>query len=76
MTRNWDTIRVLPMGDKGYGDPLFLNVTTPFPPDPPRGAKEYNPDRFLRRLLTFLHHGVAKKYSSGWKSQLPASFVW
>jgi beta-galactosidase len=46
--RKWNTIEVPSNWEmKGYGDPLFRNVSTPFRPDPPRVPREYNPLRCL-----------------------------
>ena len=75
--RSWDTIRVPSNWEmKGYGDPLFRNVTTPFKPDPPKVPREYNPTGSYRRTFTI---------PSGWKNReiflrmektASASFVW
>ena len=62
--KNWDTIRVPSNWEmKGYGDPLFRNVSTPFRPDPPG-----HPGNTIRLAhtaghLLFLHPGKARRYS-------------
>lgn len=74
---NWDTIHVPSNWEmQGYGDPLFRNVKTPFPPDPPNIPREYNPTGTYRKTFTI---------PSGWKNKeiflrmektASASFVW
>jgi beta-galactosidase len=74
---SWDTINVPSNWEmKGHGDPLFRNVKTPFPPNPPFIPREYNPTGSYRRTFTI---------PSGWKGQevflrmektASASFVW
>jgi beta-galactosidase len=73
----WDTIHVPSNWEmQGFGDPIFRNVTTPFPPDPPHIPREYNPTGSYRK--TFI-------LPSAWKGQqiflrmektASASFVW
>ncbi len=59
--RKWDTISVPSNWEmKGYGDPLFRNVSTPFHPDPPRVPREYNPTGSYRRSFNI---------PSGWKDR-------
>jgi hypothetical protein len=36
---------------QGFGDPLFRNVTTPFPPNPPFIPREYNPTGSYRKIF-------------------------
>ena len=48
--KKWDTIHVPSNWEmQGFGDPLFRNVQTPFPPDPPYVPREYNPTGSYRR---------------------------
>lgn len=73
----WQTISVPSNWEmKGYGDPLFRNVTTPFKPNPPHVPREYNPTGAYRKSFTI---------PSGWKGRqiflrlektASASFVW
>ena len=75
--KSWDTISVPSNWEmKGYGDPLFRNVSTPFKPDPPRIPHEYNPTGSYRRTFSV---------PAGWKGRevflrlekcASASFVW
>ncbi len=75
--KSWDTISVPSNWEmKGFGDPLFRNVSTPFKADPPRIPHEYNPTGSYRRTFSV---------PSGWKSKevflrlekcASASFIW
>ncbi|HBE41001.1 MAG TPA: glycoside hydrolase family 2, partial [Bacteroidales bacterium] len=75
--KKWNTTRVPSNWEmEGFGDPLFRNVRTPFPPNPPYVPGEYNPTGSYRR--TFI-------VPSGWKDKevflrmektASASFVW
>jgi len=75
--KKWDTIHVPSNWEmQGFGDPLFRNVKTPFPPNPPFIPKEYNPTGFYRKTF---------KIPAGWKDKevflrmektASASFVW
>lgn len=75
--KKWQTIAVPSNWEmKGFGDPLFRNVTTPFKPNPPHVPREYNPAGAYRKSFTV---------PSGWKGReiflrmektASASFVW
>lgn len=75
--KKWDTISVPSNWEmKGFGDPLFRNVSTPFPPKPPYIPREYNPTGSYRKTFTL---------PSGWKEReiflrlektQSASFIW
>ncbi|NSW93128.1 MAG: glycoside hydrolase family 2, partial [Bacteroidales bacterium] len=75
--KKWQTIVVPSNWEmKGFGDPLFRNVTTPFKPNPPHVPREYNPAGAYRKSFTV---------PSGWKGReiflrmektASASFVW
>ena len=48
----WDTIHVPSNWEmQGFGDPIFRNVSTPFPPNPPYVPKEYNPTGSYRKTF-------------------------
>ncbi len=75
--RKWDTIRVPSNWEmKGYGDPLFRNVTTPFRPDPPRVPKEYNPAGSYRRSFNIPSSWRGKEVFLRMEKTASASFVW
>jgi beta-galactosidase len=72
-----DTIRVPSNWEmKGYGDPLFRNVTTPFRPDPPRVPKEYNPAGSYRRSFNIPSSWSGKEVFLRMEKTASASFVW
>ena len=49
----WDKIDVPSNWEmKGYGDPIFRNVPTPFKATPPNVPREYNPTGAYRRTFT------------------------
>lgn len=75
--RKWDTIRVPSNWEmKGYGDPLFRNVTTPFKPDPPRIPHEYNPTGSYRKIFTVPASWKEKEIFLRMEKTASASFVW
>ncbi len=75
--RKWDTIRVPSNWEmKGYGDPLFRNVTTPFRPDPPRTPREYNPTGSYRRTFTVPASWKSREVFLRMEKTASASFVW
>lgn len=75
--RKWDTISVPSNWEmKGYGDPLFRNVTSPFRPDPPRIPKEYNPTGSYRRTFTVPTDWKNKEVFLRMEKTASASFVW
>ena len=50
--KKWDTIHVPSNWEmQGFGDPLFRNVNTPFPPNPPYVPREYNPTGSYRKTF-------------------------
>ena len=61
---------------KGYGDPLFRNVTTPFHPDPPRVPREYNPTGSYRRTFNIPASWKDKEVFLRMEKTASASFVW
>jgi beta-galactosidase len=75
--RKWDTIRVPSNWEmKGYGDPLFRNVTTPFRPDPPRIPREYNPTGAYRRVFNIPASWKSREVFLRMEKTASASFVW
>ena len=75
--RKWDTITVPSNWEMmGYGDPLFRNVTTPFPPDPPYVPKEYNPSGSYRRTFNIPASWKGKEIFLRLEKTASASFVW
>lgn len=73
----WDTIRVPSNWEmKGYGDPLFRNVTTPFRPDPPRIPREYNPTGSYRRIFNIPASWKSSEVFLRMEKTASASFVW
>ena len=61
---------------KGYGDPLFRNVSTPFRPDPPRIPREYNPTGSYRRSFIVPASWKDKEVFLRMEKTASASFVW
>lgn len=75
--RAWDTIRVPSNWEmKGYGDPLFRNVSTPFRPDPPKVPREYNPTGSYRRTFTIPSNWKDREVFLRMEKTASASFVW
>ena len=75
--RSWDTIRVPSNWEmKGYGDPLFRNVTTPFKPDPPKVPREYNPTGSYRRTFNIPSTWKNREIFLRMEKTASASFVW
>jgi beta-galactosidase len=75
--KNWDTLSVPSNWEmKGYGDPLFRNVTTPFHPDPPRIPREYNPAGSYRRSFNIPESWKNKEVFLRMEKTASASFVW
>ena len=61
---------------QGFGDPLFRNVQTPFPPDPPHVPKEYNPTGSYRRVFNLPGSWKDKEIFLRMEKTASASFVW
>ena len=75
--KEWDTISVPSNWEmKGYGDPLFRNVSTPFPPDPPRIPREYNPAGSYRKSFVIPASWKDKEVFLRMEKTASASFVW
>ncbi len=75
--KKWDTIRVPSNWEmKGYGDPLFRNVSTPFHPDPPKVPREYNPTGSYRRTFNVPASWKTREVFLRMEKTASASFVW
>ena len=73
----WNTIHVPSNWEmQGFGDPLFRNVRTPFPPDPPHVPKEYNPTGSYRRTFVIPAGWKDKEIFLRMEKTASASFVW
>jgi beta-galactosidase len=74
---DWDTINVPSNWEmQGFGDPLFRNVTTPFPANPPHIPREYNPTGSYRRNFTIPETWKDKEVFLRMEKTASASFVW
>jgi beta-galactosidase len=75
--KKWDTIHVPSNWEmQGFGDPLFRNVQTPFPPDPPHVPREYNPTGSYRRVFNLPGSWKDKEVFLRMEKTASASFVW
>ena len=75
--KKWDTIHVPSNWEmQGFGDPLFRNVRTPFPPNPPFVPREYNPTGSYRRTFTIPSSWKGKEIFLRMEKTASASFVW
>ncbi len=75
--KNWDTIHVPSNWEmQGFGDPLFRNVTTPFPPNPPFIPREYNPTGSYRRTFNIPASWKGMEIFLRMEKTASASFVW
>ncbi len=73
----WDTIHVPSNWEmQGFGDPLFRNVQTPFPPDPPRVPREYNPTGSYRKVFYLPDSWNDREVFLRMEKTASASFVW
>ncbi len=73
----WDTIHVPSNWEmQGFGDPLFRNVQTPFPPDPPHVPREYNPTGSYRRDFNIPDSWNGREIFLRMEKTASASFVW
>ena len=75
--KKWDTIHVPSNWEmQGFGDPLFRNVETPFPPNPPYIPKEYNPTGSYRRTFNIPVAWKDREVFLRMEKTQSASFVW
>jgi beta-galactosidase len=73
----WDTIHVPSNWEmQGFGDPLFRNVSTPFPPNPPFIPREYNPTGSYRKTFNLPGSWKDKEIFLRMEKTASASFVW
>ncbi len=73
----WDTIHVPSNWEmQGFGDPLFRNVKTPFPPNPPFVPREYNPTGSYRKSFIVPSDWIGKTVFLRMEKTASASFVW
>ena len=74
---NWDTIHVPSNWEmQGYSDPVFRNIATPFPPDPPHVPREYNPTGSYRKSFTVPVGWKDREIFLRLEKTASASFVW
>lgn len=75
--RAWGTIHVPSNWEmQGYSDPIFRNVTTPFPPDPPYVPREYNPTGSYRKVFTIPGGWKGREIFLRLEKTASASFIW
>ena len=75
--KKWDTIHVPSNWEmQGFGDPLFRNVSTPFPPNPPFVPREYNPTGSYRKTFNIPGAWKDKEVFLRMEKTASASFVW
>jgi beta-galactosidase len=75
--KKWDTIHVPSNWEmQGFGDPLFRNVKTPFPPNPPNVPREYNPTGSYRKTFNIPGSWKDKEVFLRMEKTASASFVW
>ena len=73
----WDKIEVPSNWEmKGYGDPIFRNVPTPFKATPPNVPREYNPTGAYRRTFTLPNDWKGKQVFLRMEKTQSASFIW
>lgn len=75
--KKWDTIHVPSNWEmQGFGDPIFRNVTTPFPANPPYVPREYNPTGSYRKTFNIPVSWKDKEVFLRMEKTASASFVW
>ncbi len=73
----WDKIEVPSNWEmKGYGNPLFRNVPTPFKATPPNMPREYNPTGAYRRTFTLPNDWKGQQVFLRMEKTQSASFIW
>jgi beta-galactosidase len=74
---NWDTIHVPSNWEmQGYSDPVFRNIATPFPPDPPHVPREYNPTGSYRKSFSIPEAWEGREIFLRLEKTASASFIW
>jgi beta-galactosidase len=75
--RKWSAINVPSNWEmQGYGDKLFRNISTPFPPNPPYVPRDYNPTGIYRRTFTIPADWKSHQIILRFEKVASASFVW
>lgn len=73
----WDTIHVPSNWEmQGFGDPIFRNVSSPFPPNPPFVPREYNPTGSYRKTFNLPVSWKGREIFLRMEKTASASFVW
>ncbi len=73
----WDNISVPGNWEmKGFGDPMFRNVSQPFRPNPPFIPHDYNPTGCYRRTFTVPGNWTGKQVFLRMEAATSASFIW
>lgn len=73
----FDTIHVPSNWEmQGFGDPIFRNVTSPFPPNPPYVPREYNPTGSYRKNFNIPASWKGREVFLRMEKTASASFVW
>ena len=61
---------------RGYGDPLFRNVSAPFKADPPKTPRDYNPTGAYRTTFTIPSDWNGEEIFLRFEKVASASFLW
>lgn len=73
----WGTIDVPSNWEmRGYGDPLFRNVSAPFKADPPKTPRDYNPTGAYRTTFTIPSDWNGEEIFLRFEKVASASFLW
>ena len=73
----WSTIDVPANWEmRGWGDPLFRNVTAPFKTDPPHVPHDYNPTGAYRTTFTLPQEWKGEEVFLRFEKVASASFLW
>lgn len=73
----WDTIDVPSNWEmRGYGDPLFRNVSAPFIANPPQTPRDYNPTGAYRTTFTVPSDWKGEEVFLRFEKVASASFLW
>ena len=76
-TRKWSDIQVPSNWEmQGFGQPLFRNVTSPFPANPPYIPHDLNPTGAYRRDFTIPSSWKGQQIFLRFEKVASASFVW